>query len=153
MHAFPHHYHAQAAGASTGSVRVSTATAPTLETQAPPEFDGPAGYWSPESLLVAAIADCYILSFRAVARASKLDWQVLSVDVEGVLDRVDGVTRFVGFTVSPRLSICSADREHLAAAVLEKSERACLVTNSLSAECTLRPQISVAECGGAAATA
>jgi organic hydroperoxide reductase OsmC/OhrA len=153
MHAFPHHYHAQAEGACTGAVRVSTDAAPPLETHAPPEFDGPSGYWSPESLLVASIADCYILSFRAVARASKLEWQSLSVDVEGVLDRVDGVTRFVGFTVSPRLSICSGDREHLAAAVLEKAKRACLVTNSLSGECTLHPQVSVGKCDGVEATA
>jgi organic hydroperoxide reductase OsmC/OhrA len=149
MQAFPHHYRVQAEGTSTGTVRVSTDAAPTLETHAPPEFDGPGGYWSPEALLVAAVADCYILSFRAVARASKLEWCSLSVEVEGVLDRVEGITRFVAFTVSPRLSICSADREHLATVVLEKSERACLVTNSLSAQCTLRPQISVAECGGA----
>jgi organic hydroperoxide reductase OsmC/OhrA len=153
MHAFPHRYHVQADGAPTGSVRVSTDAAPTLETHAPPEFDGPPGYWSPESLLVASIADCFILSFRAVARASKLEWRSLSVGVEGVLDRVDGVTRFVGFIVSPRLTICSAERDHLAATVLEKSKRACLVTNSLAAECTLQPEISVGDCVGAAAPA
>lgn len=153
MHPFPHHYHVQAEGATTGAVRVSTDAAPTLETHAPPEFDGPGGSWSPESLLVAAVADCYILSFRAVARASKLEWQSLSVAVEGVLDRVDGVTRFVGFTVAPRLTICSAEREHLATMVLEKSKRACLVTNSLTAECALQPEISVGECADAAAAA
>jgi organic hydroperoxide reductase OsmC/OhrA len=149
MQAFPHHYRAQAEGTSTGTVRVSTDAAPTLETHAPPEFDGPGGYWSPEALLVAAVADCYILSFRAVARASKLDWRSLSVEVEGILDRVGGITRFVGFTVSPRLSICSADGEHLAGAVLDKAERACLVTNSLNAPCTLQPQVSVGPCNDA----
>jgi organic hydroperoxide reductase OsmC/OhrA len=149
MHPFPHRYHVQADGEAAGPVRVSTDAVPTLDTHAPPEFDGPPGYWSPESLLVASIADCYILSFRAVARASKLEWRSLAVDVEGVLDRVDGVTRFVGFTVSPRLTICSAEREHLAATVLEKSKRACLVTNSLTAECTLQPRISIGECVGA----
>lgn len=150
MHPFPHRYRAQAEGAGTGPVRVTADTAPPLETHAPPEFDGPEGYWSPESLLIASIADCFILSFRAVARASKLEWQSLSVDVEGVLDRVDGVTRFVGFTVSPRLAICAADREHLALTVLEKAKRACLVTNSLTGECTLRPVVAVSDCAGTA---
>ena len=151
MHPFPHHYHAQAEGAAGGPVRVSTDAAPDLETHAPPEFDGPAGYWSPETLLVASVADCYILSFRAVARASKLEWRSLSVDVEGVLERVDGVTRFVSFTVTPRLAICAADREHLAGSVLDKAKRTCLVTNSLNAECRLQPQVSVVACEGAVA--
>lgn len=153
MHPYPHHYRVQAQGSATGSVPITGPSLPTLETNPPPEFDGPAGYWSPETLLVAAVADCYILSFRAVARASKLEWQSISVDVEGVLDRVEGVTRFVEFTVTPRLSICSAEREHLAQTVLEKSKRACLVTNSLSGECKLAPEISICDCVGAAAEA
>jgi organic hydroperoxide reductase OsmC/OhrA len=148
MHPYPHRYRVQAQGATTGSVRVVGELLPTLETFPPPEFGGPSGYWSPESLLVASIADCYILSFRAVARASKLEWQSLSVEVEGVLDRVEGVTRFVGFTLSPRLFICSSDREHLARNVLEKSKRVCLITNSLTAECNVLPEISVCECAG-----
>jgi organic hydroperoxide reductase OsmC/OhrA len=153
MHPFPHHYHARAEGGAGGAVRVSTEAAPDLQTNAPPEFDGPPGYWSPESLLVASVADCFILSFRAVARASKLEWRSLSVDVEGVLERVDGVTRFVSFTVVPRLSICAADREHLAGSVLDKAKRTCLVTNSLNAECHLAPQVSVVACEGTVAAA
>ncbi len=150
MHPYPHHYRVQAEGAQSGGVRVVGELLPTLETYPPPEFDGPSGYWSPESLLVASIADCYVLSFRAVARASKLDWRSLSVEVEGVLDRVEGVTRFVRFTLSPRLFICSHDQEHLARSVLEKSKRVCLITNSLTAECKVLPDIAVCECGSVA---
>lgn len=146
MHPYPHRYRVQAEGAATGSVRVVGELLPALETHPPPEFDGPSGYWSPESLLVASIADCYVLSFRAVARASKLDWRSLSVEVEGVLDRVDGVTRFVRFAVAARLFVCSHGREHLARTVLEKSKRVCLITNSLTAECDVLPEISVCEC-------
>lgn len=150
MHPFPHRYHVQARGAATGSVLVTAQDAPALETHAPPEFDGPPGYWSPESLLIASVADCYILSFRAVARASKLEWASLDVDVEGVLDRVEGVTRFVEFTVKPRLEILSAERETLARSVLDKAKRACLVTNSLTAACELVPTVHVATAGSAA---
>lgn len=150
MHAFPHRYHVQAKGGAGGSVLVTTQDAPDLETNAPPEFDGPSGYWSPESLLIASVADCYILSFRAVARASKLEWTSLEVDVEGVLDREEGVTRFVAFTVKPRLEIVSAERETLARSVLDKAKRACLVTNSLTAPCELVPTVSFAPAAPAA---
>jgi organic hydroperoxide reductase OsmC/OhrA len=150
MHPFPHRYRAQATGSSSGSVRVSSETAPVLESHAPPEFDGPGGYWSPESLLVAAVADCYILSFRAVARASKLEWESLSVDVEGVLDRAEGGARFTRFTLQPQLAILAADREALARTVLDKAKRSCLVTNSLTAECELLPSVTIAEAAAAA---
>ncbi len=150
MHPFPHRYHVQAQGGASGSVRVATTDALALDTHAPPEFDGPSGYWSPESLLVASVADCYILSFSAVARASKLEWTSLDVDVEGVLDRVEGVSRFVRFTVKPRLSIASPDRETLARTVLDKAKRNCLATNPLTAECDLVPTVTFAQAAPAA---
>ena len=150
MHPFPHRYQAQAQGSHSGTVLVTTQDAPALDTHAPPEFDGPPGYWSPESLLVASVADCYILSFRAVARASKLEWTSLDVEVEGVLDRVEGVSRFVRFTVKPRLPIASPDRDTLARTVLDKAKRSCLVTNSLNAECDLVPSVTFAEAAPAA---
>jgi organic hydroperoxide reductase OsmC/OhrA len=143
MHPYPHRYRVQAQGKRIGTVRVTAQALPVLETHAPEEFDGPGGYWSPESLLMASIADCFILSFRAVANASKLEWEELSVGVEGVLDRVDGVTRFVSYAVSPRLSISSVDSEQLAGTVLAKAKRACLVSNSLIAQGNLLPRIEV----------
>lgn len=141
MQAFPHHYRVQAAGEPAGSVRVAAAGVAAIDTFPPPEFDGPEGQWSPETLLVAAVADCYILSFRAVARASKLAWREISVDVEGVLERVDGVMRFTRFRIAPRLVLEAGASATLAQTVLDKSKRSCLVTNSLAAECELAPQV------------
>ena len=112
-----------------------------MSTSAPPEFDGPPGYWSPETLLAAAVADCYILSFRAVARASRLEWQSLEVDVEGVLDKIDGVNRFTQFTLRPRVCIADPEAETLAHGVLAKAKKVCLVTNSLTGECLLEPVV------------
>lgn len=133
----PHRYHVQAVAAATGSVMVGAAGLPDVETQAPPEFGGPEGFWSPETLLAAAIADCYILSFRAAARASKLEWQDLEVGVDALLEHVDGITRFTRVKVSPRLGIPPAGNEATAIGVLHKAKRMCLVTNSLNAECEL----------------
>ncbi len=137
MHPYPHHYRATARGPSAGPVMVEAEGLPEITTHAPPQFDGPPGYWSPETLLVAAIADCYILSFRASARASKLEWVSLEVDVEGVLEQVDRVTRFTRFKVSPRLVVPPGTSDTLALTVLKHAKRLCLITNSLSAECEL----------------
>jgi organic hydroperoxide reductase OsmC/OhrA len=142
-HPLPHRYAVQAHGTPQGDVNVSAAGLPALATQAPPEFGGPEGYWSPETLLAAAVGDCFILSFRAVARASGLAWQTLSVRVDAVLDRVEGVTRFTSFTVAPRLHLAAGADEARALAILDKAKRACLVTNSLTATCELRPEVVV----------
>lgn len=147
MQQLPHRYQVRAHGASTGSVQVSGSGLPPLETNAPPEFGGPEGYWSPETLLAAAIVDCYILSFRAVARASRLEWQDLQVDVEAVLDRVDGVMRFTEVRLQPRLVLAAGASTSLAATVLQKAKTSCLVTNSLTAACTLAPEIAAQDAG------
>ncbi len=144
MQALPHHYQVQATGTEAGPIMVTATAVAPLATDAPPEFGGPQGHWSPESLLVASVADCYVLSFRAVARASRLQWAELSVNAEGVLDRIEGVTRFTGFTVQAQLSLADAGQESLARTVLEKAKRACLVTNSLIAPCELVASISTA---------
>jgi organic hydroperoxide reductase OsmC/OhrA len=143
MQPLPHHYRAQARAASTGRVIVDAAGVPEIASNAPPEFGGPPGYWSPETLLIAAIADCFILSFRACARASKLAWLSMTVDVEGVLDTAQGTTRFTHFTVAPRLTIAPGTSNTAAQGVLQHAKRMCLVTNSLLGECELSPTVHV----------
>ncbi|MBI5277588.1 MAG: OsmC family protein [Burkholderiales bacterium] len=133
MKAFPHHYRAQATAARGGVVRTGAEGVPELDTHAPPEFGGPPGHWSPETLLVAAVANCFILTFRAVARSSHLDWLSLSVAVEGVLERVDGVTRFTRFFIRPRLHLADGQAVEQAHTALSMAEQLCLVTNSLNA--------------------
>lgn len=144
MHDYPHHYRVSAAGGITGVIRVSSPQLPSLDTTPPPEYGGDPGYWSPETLLVAAVADCFVLSFRAVARASSLEWSDLVCDVEGKLERVDRVTRFTHFDLRAQLRISDPDTRSKAERCLEKAEQACLITNSLSAETTLHCQIDVA---------
>jgi organic hydroperoxide reductase OsmC/OhrA len=145
MKPFPHHYRVHASAAPGAAVRLTAGDTPPIETQAPPEFGGPPGFWSPEALLVGAIADCFVLSFRAVARTARLEWDELSVDAEGTLERADGVTRFVRFSVAPRLCLGDPGDTDKAHAALERAHRSCLVTNSLAAPCILEPQVIVPE--------
>jgi organic hydroperoxide reductase OsmC/OhrA len=144
MQALPHRYLVTATAAATGDVELASPGLPALVTAPPAEFGGPGNLWSPETLLVAAVADCFILTFRAIARASKLDWVALECGAEGVLDRVDGVTRFTQITVRARLTVPAGASESLAARLLEKAEHGCLVTNSLLAGRHLEATVTVA---------
>ena len=65
MEPFPHRYRVKGRGQVTGDVELSADGLTTLRSASPAEFDGPGGRWSPETLLVGAVADCFILTFRA----------------------------------------------------------------------------------------
>ncbi len=144
MHDFPHTYRALATAGDEGAVQVTSPSLPDLETGAPPEFGGAPGIWSPETLLVAAVADCFILSFRAVARASKLDWQRLECRVDGRLERVERVTRFTHLAVHAELVLADGGDVDKAQRCLEKSEQVCLITQSLKADTDLHCTITEA---------
>lgn len=143
MHPYPHIYRVSAAGEASGPVAVRSEGLPELATAPPPEFDGPGGTWSPETLLVGALANCFILTFRAIATMSKLPWRRLACDAEGILDRRDGVVRFTELRLRARLALPPGGDVERARRLLEKAEAACLVTNSLALRPTLTTEVAV----------
>ena len=144
MQDLPHHYVVSASVAGQDNVIVSSNNLPDIETAGPPEFGGPGDVWSPETLLVAAVANCFILSFRAIARKAKLDWLTLECTAEGTLDKVDKFTQFTGFTVTAKLTIVQEGDENKAGVLLEKAEKYCLITNSMKAGSHLVAEVVIA---------
>jgi peroxiredoxin-like protein len=132
MQDLPHHYKVVAAGEAEGDVSLAGNRLDAILSAPPAEFGGPGDKWSPETLLVAAVADCFVLTFRAIARASKVSWISLKCEVEGTLDRLEGRTKFSNFTIRATLSVPQDTKEDRALRLLEKAEQGCLVTNSLS---------------------
>ena len=145
MQDFPHHFRVSANGLPAGIVEVTGEDLEPVFTAPPKEFGGPGDRWSPESLLVAAVADCFILTFRAVAKASRLDWTSLRCEVVGTLDRQDRVTRFTKMKVHASLTVPPGTDDSKAGRLLEKAESGCLITNSLSAEIQLKYGVEEAD--------
>ena len=143
MRPHPHHYRVHARTGGNGSVFVESDGVPVLRTAPPVEYDGPGDQWSPEGLLVAAAADCFVLTFRAVAAASKFTWLRLECDNEGVLDRCDGVVRFTEMHLTARLLIPAGGDLERAKHLLDKAKASCLVTRSLAFEPTLTTTVAV----------
>lgn len=144
MQDFPHRYRVTAAGEADGDVELTAERLPRLRSESPAEFGGPGDRWSPETLLVGAVGDCFILTFRAVARASHLQWTSLQCDVTGTLDRIDRVTQFTRLDVHARLAVAAGTDPAQASRALEKAERGCLISNSLKATVHLNTEINVA---------
>jgi len=143
MHPFPHRYPVTATASSDTDVQLTAPGVATITSAAPVEFGGPGDLWSPESLLVASVADCFVLSFRAIARGSRLEWADLACSVEGILDRVDGVSRFTEFAISATLTVGPEVDTAKAERLLHKAEKACLVTNSLIATSHLQTTVLI----------
>ena len=141
MQDFPHHYVVSAAAGADSNVELSSPGLENLRSAGPAEFGGPGDLWSPETFLVAAVADCFMLTFRAIARASKMDWISLSCDAVGDLNRIDKVPQFTGFTLRVVLKVPEGTREEKAMRLLEKAEKSCLITNSLIADSHLDAEI------------
>ncbi|TXS94004.1 OsmC family peroxiredoxin [Parahaliea maris] len=137
MQELPHHYRVTARAGDSGNVVLCSEGLDDMATAPPAEFGGPGDLWSPESLLVGAVADCFVLTFRAVARASRLDWVSLDCAAEGVLERVDRVTRFTRVELVVSLRIPQGGPVEQAERLLHKAEAGCLITNSMTCEVAL----------------
>jgi peroxiredoxin-like protein len=144
MQDFPHHYTVSAHSAPGEHIALRGDGLEPLTSEAPAQFGGPGDLWSPEDLLVAAIADCFILTFRAISRASKFDWQALSCSATGKLDRIERVTRFTDIELQVKLTLPAGADSEKALKLLEKSEANCLITNSMNCEVHLHTDIVIA---------
>jgi organic hydroperoxide reductase OsmC/OhrA len=152
MHPFPHLYSASATAGEAGDVALDTRGAPALTSNSPREFDGPGNRWSPESLLVASVADCVVLTFRALARHARYAYGDVRVDVDGTLDRIDRVTSFTAFRVRAGLTLAPGGSRDEAERLLLKAKEQCLISKSLKAPCTFEMVIVPAEAGHLAVT-
>jgi organic hydroperoxide reductase OsmC/OhrA len=143
MQPFPHHYLVNAAVRPDGDVPLSTEGVRVIESAPPREFGGPGNQWSPEGLLTASVADCFVLGFRAIAAASKYAWLSLEAHTRGTLDRVDGKMRFTRFETHAKLHVPPGADVERAKKLLEKAEHTCLVANSLNSERHLTVEVVV----------
>jgi peroxiredoxin-like protein len=116
---------------------------PILEFTVPPEFGGEPGLWTPEHLLLASVASCYVATFRGMSEKSNLEFNAITVSVEGVIEKRDGCLCFTKITLRPEAVICREEDLERAGRLLEKAERGCLIARSLSSEFVLQPSITV----------
>ena len=145
MQPLPHHYQVHAKSGSDSLVQLNSGSLEPILSAPPVQFGGDGKHWSPEDLLLAAVADCYILSFKAVAKGSNFEWQDLVCDVQGLLERVEKVNRFTTFTLNVTLSCKAGVDQAKAESLLEKAKAVCLISNSLNASFTLTSTLVVGD--------
>jgi len=145
MLALPHRYFATSTATPQAHIRLNSHGLHELTSEAPREFGGPGNLWSPETLLMAAIADCFVLTFRAAAAASQLDWAHMECTAQGTLDRVEGVVRFTDIHLRVALTLADVSDMERARRLVDKAEKGCLISNSLKCPRTLEVELDAVE--------
>jgi peroxiredoxin-like protein len=120
-----------------------SAALPKLEVDAPPEFKGHEGVWTPEHLFVASVNSCFMTTFLAIAENSKLDFVKFNAAAEGKLEKVEGQGLMIThITLRPKLVLKNSRDADRALRIFEKAEKHCLISNSIRSETTLEPQVN-----------
>ena len=115
-----------------------------IEVATPPQFaKGIPGIWSPEHLFTAAVSSCLMTTFLAIAENSKLEFQAFTCTSKGKLEKVEGKFLMTEVILEPTVTILREEDREKALRILEKSEAACLISNSIKAKVTMNPHIEV----------
>ena len=113
-------------------VRLTSDGKAPLEAAIPQEFrGGTPGMWSPEDLLVASVASCYVITFESVAAQRDITVHRLSVEGVGhVTRRAEGRVGFVVIELRVEVTVdaeCTQQAEHVARAAKQR----CLIGHAL----------------------
>ena len=99
---------------------------------APPQFGGLEGRWTPEDLLMTALASCFTTTFHAIAGSSKFEYTDFAVEAEGTVGKTENGYCFSEIAIRPRLTIPNEAQREKAISLLHKAEALCLVSRALA---------------------
>ncbi len=115
-----------------------------IEVATPPEFPkGIPNIWSPEHLFTASVSSCLMTTFLAIAENSKLEFSGFSCKSKGILEREDGKYAMTEVILEPTVTIKDEKDRERAERILQKSEAACLISNSIKSKITMEVTIKV----------
>jgi len=115
-----------------------------IEVATPPEFaNGIAGIWSPEHLFTSAVSSCLMTTFLAIAENSKLEFINFNCKATGKLEQVEGKVMMSEILLEPTVTITDEKDRERAERVLQKSEAACLISNSVKSKVIMIPTINI----------
>jgi organic hydroperoxide reductase OsmC/OhrA len=117
-----------------------------IEVATPPQFSkGMPGIWSPEHLFTAAVSSCLMTTFLAIAENSKLDFEAFECSAQGKLEKIDGRFLMTEVILKPIVTIVNEEDQDRALKVLQKSEAACLISNSITSKVMMLPVVTILE--------
>ena len=123
---------------------LSSDSLPDIKIATPPEFPkGVAGVWSPEHLFVSSVSICLMTTFLAISENSSLPFNSFKCDATGRLEKIDGNFMISEIELRPEVVVPEEKYVDKAGRIIEKSEKICLISNSIKTKIILSPEIKV----------
>jgi peroxiredoxin-like protein len=112
---------------------------------APPQFGGLDGRWTPEDLLMTALASCFTTTFHAIAGYSKFEYTDLAVETEGIVSKTDSGYCFSEIVIRTSLTISNEEQREQAISLLHKAKTLCLVSRALATAQKFETRIEISK--------
>ena len=123
---------------------LSSTTLPNIEVATPLEFPkGVPNIWSPEHLFVASANICLMTTFLAIAENSNFSFKSFTSEAVGKLEKIDNTFMISEIELKPNVIIEDESKRDKGIRLLEKSEKACLISNSMKSKIILTPNVVV----------
>jgi len=137
-----HYYNTEVEWTEGRVGKLKSTSFPSITVATPPEFPkGVPNVWSPEHLYTAAANICLMTTFLAIAENSNLEFSSFKSEGIGKLDKVDGKFMITEIELKPKVVIKNEKDKERALRIIEKSEKACLISNSMKSKIVLNPEI------------
>jgi peroxiredoxin-like protein len=118
-----------------------------LRVDAPPEFGGEGGSWTPEHLFLSSIASCYMSTLMVFVKKIKADISGFECEATGQVDVVEGKYRFTYIHLYPKIFVAKEQEKERAELAMEKAKKYCLISDSINAEIFYHTEVLVAPSG------
>jgi organic hydroperoxide reductase OsmC/OhrA len=117
---------------------------PLLEGSADPVFFGDKTRWNPELELVAALAQCHLLSYLHVCAAAGVVVTAYEDAPYGVMaETADGGGHFTEVVLRPLVTVTAAEMTEAAVELHEEASRKCFIASSVNFPVRHEPTVSV----------
>jgi organic hydroperoxide reductase OsmC/OhrA len=124
---------------------VSAAGKHQLEGSADKPFRGDPARWNPEELLLAALAQCHLLSYLHVAVTVGVVVTAYQDDAHGTMvEDGKGAGAFTEVVLRPRVTVADASMVEAARGAHHRAHELCFIANSVNFPVLFEPDIVVA---------
>ncbi len=110
----------------------------------PPEFGGEEEKpWTPEHLFLSSICSCFLTTYLAFSKKNNFEFVNILCDAIGQIEVVNGKYKFTNINIYPKIFIEDESLKEDANFILEKTNKYCLISNSINATIYYHSEIIV----------
>lgn len=117
---------------------------PALDGSADPTFRGDASRWNPEELLVAALAQCHLLSYLHMAVTHGVVVTAYTDSPVGTMAQVGVGGRFTRVLLRPVVTVAHESQVEVATRIHTEASEACFIAASVNFPVEHEPTVLVA---------